>query len=85
MTPYRSPWLDDELESFRDTVRRFVTDVLAPREPAWQASARVDAGFVARGRRDGHAALRRAGRSMAAAAARSRTIASCSRSSSTPA
>ncbi len=42
MTPYRSPWLDDDLESFRGTVRRFVTDVLAPREPAWQAAQRVD-------------------------------------------
>ncbi len=40
---YRSAWLDDELESFRTTVRRFVTDVLAPREPAWQAAHRVDA------------------------------------------
>ena len=44
MEPYRSPWLDDELESFRGTVRRFITDVLAPREPAWQAAHRVDAG-----------------------------------------
>jgi len=43
MTPYRSPWLDDELESFRGTVRRFMTEVLAPREPAWQAAHRVDA------------------------------------------
>jgi acyl-CoA dehydrogenase len=43
MTAYRSPWLDDELESFRTTVRRFVTDVLAPREPAWQEAKRVDA------------------------------------------
>jgi len=40
---YRSPWLDDDLESFRGTVRRFVGDVLAPREPAWQAAHRVDA------------------------------------------
>jgi alkylation response protein AidB-like acyl-CoA dehydrogenase len=40
---YRSPWLDDELESFRGTVRRFMTDVLAPREPAWQQAHRVDA------------------------------------------
>ena len=40
---YRSPWVDDELESFRATVRRFVGDVLAPREPAWQAAHRVDA------------------------------------------
>ena len=39
---YRSSWLDDELESFRGTVRRFVTEVLAPREPAWQAAHRVD-------------------------------------------
>jgi acyl-CoA dehydrogenase len=43
MNPYRSPWLDDELESFRGTVRRFVTDELAPREPAWQQAHRVDA------------------------------------------
>jgi len=43
MTPYRSLWLDDELESFRGTVRRFVTEVLAPREPAWQAAHEVDA------------------------------------------
>ena len=43
MTPYRSPWLDDELESFRGTVRRFVTGELAPREPAWQQAHRVDA------------------------------------------
>ena len=43
MSSYRSPWLDDELESFRGTVRRFVGDVLAPREPAWQAAHQVDA------------------------------------------
>ncbi|MEO8137246.1 MAG: acyl-CoA dehydrogenase family protein [Betaproteobacteria bacterium] len=43
MSAYRSPWLDNELESFRGTVRRFVTDVLAPREPAWQVAHRVDA------------------------------------------
>jgi acyl-CoA dehydrogenase len=43
MIDYRSPWLDDELESFRGTVRRFVNDVLAPREPAWQQAHRVDA------------------------------------------
>ena len=43
MTGYRSPWEDDELESFRGTVRRFVTDELAPREPAWQQAHRVDA------------------------------------------
>jgi acyl-CoA dehydrogenase len=43
MSEYRSPWLDDELESFRGTVRRFVVDELAPREPAWQDAHRVDA------------------------------------------
>jgi acyl-CoA dehydrogenase len=43
MSDYRSPWLDDELESFRGTVRRFVVDELAPREPAWQQAHRVDA------------------------------------------
>ena len=43
MSDYRSPWVDDELESFRGTVRRFTTAVLAPREPAWQAAHRVDA------------------------------------------
>jgi len=44
MPEYRSPWLDDELEEFRGTVRRFVTDELAPREAAWQLAHRVDAG-----------------------------------------
>jgi acyl-CoA dehydrogenase len=43
MTTYRSPWADDELESFRGTVRRFVKGELAPREPAWQQAHRVDA------------------------------------------
>ena len=42
MTGYHSPWEDAELESFRGTVRRFVTDELAPREPAWQEARRVD-------------------------------------------
>ena len=40
---YRSPWVDDELESFRGTVRRFVKGELVPREPAWQQAHRVDA------------------------------------------
>jgi len=39
---YRSPWLDDELEAFRDAVRRFANNVLAPREPKWQQARRVD-------------------------------------------
>ena len=43
MSAYRSSWVDDELESFRGTVRRFVTDELAPREAAWQEAHRVDA------------------------------------------
>jgi acyl-CoA dehydrogenase len=43
MTPYRPPWEDDSLASFRTTVRRFVAEVLAPREPGWQAAKRVDA------------------------------------------
>jgi acyl-CoA dehydrogenase len=43
MNAYRSSWVDDELESFRGTVRRFVTDELAPREAAWQEAHRVDA------------------------------------------
>jgi len=44
VNPYRPPWQDDALESFRGTVRRFVGDVLAPREPGWQAAHHVDAG-----------------------------------------
>ena len=43
MSDYRSPWVDDDLDAFRDTVRRFVIDVLAPREPGWQAAHQVDA------------------------------------------
>ncbi|CAG0983912.1 acyl-CoA dehydrogenase [Burkholderiales bacterium] len=42
MTAYRSPWSDDELDAFRDAVRRFASNVLAPREPSWQAARRVD-------------------------------------------
>ncbi|MBP6564048.1 MAG: acyl-CoA dehydrogenase family protein, partial [Burkholderiales bacterium] len=42
MTTYRSPWANDDVEAFRDAVRRFAGNVLAPREPAWQRERRVD-------------------------------------------
>ncbi len=42
MTAYRSPWSNDDVEAFRDAVRRFAGNVLAPREPAWQRERRVD-------------------------------------------
>lgn len=42
MQPFESPWLDAELTAYRDSVRRFVREVLVPRQPAWQAQGHVD-------------------------------------------
>ncbi|MDT4826563.1 acyl-CoA dehydrogenase family protein [Pseudomonas jinjuensis] len=39
---YRSPWLDDEVEPFVDSVRRFVTQTLAPREEQWREQHQAD-------------------------------------------
>ncbi|MBO3275649.1 acyl-CoA dehydrogenase family protein [Pseudomonas schmalbachii] len=39
---YRSPWMDADVEAFADSVRRFVTDTLAPREDKWREDHRSD-------------------------------------------
>ncbi|MNM60302.1 Acyl-CoA dehydrogenase [compost metagenome] len=39
---YRSPWLDDEVAPFADSVRRFVTQTLAPREEQWREQHQTD-------------------------------------------
>ncbi|SDN88419.1 acyl-CoA dehydrogenase family protein [Pseudomonas jinjuensis] len=38
---YRSPWMTEELEQFADSVRRFVTQTLAPQEEQWRQQHRV--------------------------------------------
>ena len=36
MTGYRSPWMDDELELFRDAARRFVQNEIVPHDARWR-------------------------------------------------
>lgn len=40
---YKSPWINEELEMFRKTVRRFVQDEFVPNEARWRQQHRVDA------------------------------------------
>jgi acyl-CoA dehydrogenase len=39
---YRSPWLDDDVVPFADSVRRFVTQSLVPLEEQWREQHQVD-------------------------------------------
>lgn len=39
---YRSPWLDDDVAPFADSVRRFVTTQLAPMEDKWREQHQAD-------------------------------------------
>ncbi|MFT3799714.1 MAG: acyl-CoA dehydrogenase family protein [Burkholderiaceae bacterium] len=39
---YRSPWMNEDLEAFADSVRRFGTEVLEPNEPKWRQQHYVD-------------------------------------------
>lgn len=39
---YRSPWLDDDVAPFADSVRRFVTTQLAPMEEKWREQHQAD-------------------------------------------
>ncbi|MNJ10793.1 Acyl-CoA dehydrogenase [compost metagenome] len=39
---YRSPWLDDDVAPFADSVRRFVTQSLAPLEEKWREQHQTD-------------------------------------------
>lgn len=42
MTPYKSPWMNEELEMLRDTARRFFEKEVAPRAAAWRKQKHVD-------------------------------------------
>jgi len=39
---YTSPWMDAELEGFRDTVRRFVAAEIMPHQAKWKEQQQVD-------------------------------------------
>ncbi len=43
MIPYKSSWMDDELELFRKSARRFVQEEFVPAEPRWREQHRPDA------------------------------------------
>ena len=42
MTDHRSPWMDDELEMFRDAARRFVEQAIVPNDDRWRGQHHVD-------------------------------------------
>ena len=39
---YRSPWMDDELEMFRDAARRFIENEIVPNDARWREQHHVD-------------------------------------------
>ena len=39
---YRSPWLDDELDMFRDAARRFIEAEIVPHDARWREQHHVD-------------------------------------------
>ena len=39
---YRSPWMTEELDTFRDQFRRFLVKELAPRAEGWRRDKIVD-------------------------------------------
>ncbi|HLW76070.1 MAG TPA: acyl-CoA dehydrogenase family protein, partial [Bryobacteraceae bacterium] len=41
--PYVSPWINEEVQLFRKTVRRFVQEEFVPHEARWREQHRVDA------------------------------------------
>lgn len=42
VNPYRSPWLDDDLEVLRTSVERFVDAEVVPHDPRWRKQHHVD-------------------------------------------
>ncbi len=42
MVPYRSAWEDEELQTFRETVSRFVETEMLPHDARWRAQHHVD-------------------------------------------
>jgi len=45
---YRSPWMDTDLEAYRDSVRRFVAEAIAPHQERWAQQKHVDRAAWAR-------------------------------------
>jgi acyl-CoA dehydrogenase len=41
--PYTSPWINEELQLFRKTVKRFIQEEFVPHEARWREQHRVDA------------------------------------------
>jgi acyl-CoA dehydrogenase len=39
---YRSPWMDDELEMFRDAAKRFIESEIVPNDARWREQHHVD-------------------------------------------
>src|SRR5512139_3612722 len=42
MDAYRSPWLDEELDLYREAVRRFVQHEIVPNDARWREQHHVD-------------------------------------------
>src|SRR5262245_29041175 len=42
MNPYVIPWMDDDLEVFRDTVVRFIDTEMVPHDARWREQHHVD-------------------------------------------
>ncbi len=42
---YRSPWMDDELDLFRDAARRFIEQEIVPHDARWREQHHVDRGI----------------------------------------
>jgi acyl-CoA dehydrogenase len=42
MTPYESPWMDEDLRMLRETVSRYVEEEMLPKEAGWRAKHHVD-------------------------------------------
>ena len=42
MLPYESPWMDDDLRTFRETVVRFLEDEMVPHDARWRDQHHVD-------------------------------------------
>ncbi len=45
MSAYRSPWMSEELDQFRDSVRRFIAQQITPHEKRWREQKHVDRDF----------------------------------------
>jgi acyl-CoA dehydrogenase len=45
MSAYRSPWMNEELDQFRDSVRRFIAQEITPHEKRWREQKHVDRDF----------------------------------------